>query len=370
MNSQNKKILIAVSEYPPYGSGIANAAYNLNKMLEDLGYETYTIHPRNLPQKNILYLFRKFGFIYLFLFWQSVIWYLRYNKDKYDLLFFHQPFFFNKLNINKKVIVYFHVTYYGKWLAFYNAQNNNFSKYYYKLISIFEKKSLNSLISENNNNFLIISDSNSVAKEIKRIVPQVKINIIPFYVKHNFKIEHKINNLNELKIIWVGRLIDIKNPEYALNLIYGLINDGIKIRFTMIGDGNYYKKINKIIKNNSSSKIYYFKKIPHSRMFDMLKQNDIILSTSLYEGLPLGLLEGIDAGLIPIVTNIPSLKEIINELNLGGIIPLNNIIESKAMIKMYLRNKYLIDKENIKNIQFTKYYHSIILSKFKNILSS
>src|SRR5207253_3088077 len=57
-----------------------------------------------------------------------------------------------------------------------------------------------------------------------------------------------------------------------------------------------------------------------SRPEDMLSGCDVILFSSRVEGLPLGLLQGMAAGCVPIVTRISGMPEAVNSRDVGWVV--------------------------------------------------
>ena len=129
------KLLICASEYYPYGSGIANVAYNVVEQLKKKGIDCTICSPSGPDVKLGNYkLIKKFGIIGLLYYWYKVSKYV--NDNDYDILWAHNPIFLKKISIKKFLITY-HTTYLGM------LYQNLTPKIYYKISSKLESYCLN-----------------------------------------------------------------------------------------------------------------------------------------------------------------------------------------------------------------------------------
>ena len=163
-------------------------------------------------------------------------------------------------------------------------------------------------------------------------------NMIPLEIenkKNNLKIGIKNQKKN---IISICRLVDQKNIfeifEIAKNLqIYN---------FIILGDGYLLDKARFFIKSNNIKNVYLFGK--KNDVFKYLYASDLFLSTSLYEGHPISILEAMSIGL-PIVAskvtgNIDTIRDNFSGLfyRLGDINHAINCIQ-RVMNDNHLKSK-------------------------------
>ena len=157
--------------------------------------------------------------------------------------------------------------------------------------------------------------------------------------------ERKIDYDN-LKICTVGRIGYQKNPSMFNEIAKKLPN----FQFTWIGDGELRDKLtahNIIITGWKERK----------EVLEYLNNNDVFLLTSLWEGLPVSLLEAMYMKKICIVSNVIGNKDVIdntngyvvNELN-EYIKSINNIVKEKSKQKNIYEKAY----SDILNIYNTK----------------
>lgn len=86
---------------------------------------------------------------------------------------------------------------------------------------------------------------------------------------------------NPIEIIWVGRFISWKHPEYAVDLAYQLKNKGHNFHITMIGSGILSETIQTTIEKLSLSDcIEIIGNIPNSEVRNRMKQAAVMIFTS------------------------------------------------------------------------------------------
>jgi glycosyltransferase involved in cell wall biosynthesis len=174
-----------------------------------------------------------------------------------------------------------------------------------------------------------------------------------------------------LKIINVARFLDQKDHVTLLRAMK-LIKNRLKFRLLIIGEGKNKKKIiNYINKNNlkNNIKVLDFKKNP----FKYMKQSDILILSSIYEGLPNVLLEAICLKKFVISSNCPTGPlEILNNGKGGLLFKVQDHNDLAKKIFFYSKNKLKLRKKIIyaynKLERFNYYYN---LNKYlKTILSN
>lgn len=145
--------------------------------------------------------------------------------------------------------------------------------------------------------------------------------------------------------ISVGRLSEVKNQKMMLDA-YKRFCDQTEInsRLLLVGDGplmeNLKKHCHKLGLDQKVSFLGYRKDINR-----MLADADVFLLSSLYEGLPLCILEAMAAGLPIIATNVGGVSDIVRDN--GILVPLGHTREfSEAMLQLSC-NKELWEKYSV-----------------------
>lgn len=186
----------------------------------------------------------------------------------------------------------------------------------------------------------------------KEAIEEQKIKNVTFINNgiEPLQIEKKINKNDKITIISVGRLSIQKNPK-LFNDIASEFIDNPNIQFIWCGDGELKSEI-------KSSNIKCMGWIERKKLENYLANADIYLSTSLWEGLPLSVLEAMSIGLPIILSNCVGNRDLVENNGFlyknkkEAINNINKLIENKELInKKGYNSKILIDNNfNIKNM--------------------
>jgi len=182
----------------------------------------------------------------------------------------------------------------------------------------------------------------------------------------------KVKNLfpkKTLKIISVGRLVDQKNQLIILKAI-NIIKNLYPIRIVLIGRGIDLYKIKDYIKSKKLSKIV--KIFYTSNPFPYIKQADLFILSSKYEGLPNVLLESIVLKKMIISSACPTgPKEILLDGKAGLLFKVGNYIELSQKIIFYIKNKTKCKKildTSINNLN--RFDYKINLKKYLSVIKN
>ena len=192
----------------------------------------------------------------------------------------------------------------------------------------------------------IIVNSNDFKNELKNKF-SVKslcifnpLNIDEVRKKSNKKVNLNFfeKNRNTIKIIFVGRFVDQKDPMTLLRALL-ILNTKLNFQALIIGRGVLKKNMRNFIKEHKLEKkirLLNFQDNPYK----YIVKSDLLVLTSKFEGLPNVLLEAICLNKFVISTNCPTGPREILDNNKGGI--LFNIGDSKSLannIIFFSKNK-------------------------------
>ncbi len=173
--------------------------------------------------------------------------------------------------------------------------------------------------------------------------------------KNNLKIG--INN-NKKNIISICRLVDQKN-------IFEIFNIAQKLQiynFIVLGDGFLLDKAKIYLKNNDIKNVFLFG--TQKDIFKYLYESDLFLSTSLYEGHPISILEAMSIGLPIVATKVTGNIDTIKSDFSGFFYRLGDIKQASYLIEKIMNNNTLKLKFS-KNSFFT-HRKLFTTSKMKN----
>ena len=172
-----------------------------------------------------------------------------------------------------------------------------------------------------------------------------------------------------LKIISVGRLVDQKNQLTILKAI-NIIKNLYPIRIVLIGRGIDLYKIKDYIKSKKLSKIV--KIFYTSNPFPYIKQADLFILSSKYEGLPNVLIESIVLKKMIISSACPTgPKEILLDGKAGLLFKVGNYIELSQKIIFYIKNKTKCKKLlNTSINKLNRFDYKINLKKYLSVIKN
>jgi glycosyltransferase involved in cell wall biosynthesis len=143
------------------------------------------------------------------------------------------------------------------------------------------------------------------------------VQIFPHCLPDDLFYDKELKKSKTLKLISISELSKNKRTIDIIHAVEKLINKGIDVKLDILGKGNQFEYIKKYIfdKNlgNHITLVGYVKDVKA-----YLKKADIFVQASLQEGLSLSLIESIGMGLIPVVTQAGSEKDVITN-NVNGL---------------------------------------------------
>ena len=211
-------------------------------------------------------------------------------------------------------------------------------------------------------------------KSLIRLGIGKKLNwqVIPIGIPIQNKTVTDLTEGNTLKILWVGRFTDIKDPLYAINVFKSLANQGgLQIELTMVGEGELFEKV-KTSAHNLPITFTGWMVNP----FENIKEFDLLMLSSKNEGLPLVMLEAANYGRATISRNVGGVGEFIKDGESGYLITgdssemavkLKQIAQNKKSLMQVglAANKLLINEFSVDKMasKYLSLYSKLIVSK-------
>jgi glycosyltransferase involved in cell wall biosynthesis len=182
-----------------------------------------------------------------------------------------------------------------------------------------------------------------------------KISVFPMGIDATF-LEVGKNRERDLKnrsftILSNRNLLPIYNVSLLIRAIPVVLKEEPKAQFIIAGEGPEKENIEKEAENlNVSSSVRFLGQVPHEEMPNILAQADIYVSTSLYDGTSISLLEAMGSGAFPIVTDIPANREWITNGKNGFLVPTDEEGVLANRIIDAIRNHALLEKSRENNL--------------------
>ncbi len=173
-------------------------------------------------------------------------------------------------------------------------------------------------------------------------------------VKEYESIEDLIAKKKEKSLLWCGRMIDWKHPEYAVEVAKRLKADGYSFELNMIGTGNLRSELVKIIfENNLDECVHIIDSMPPEAVREYMEKSEIFLFTSdRQEGWGAVLNESMNSGCGVVANeNIGAAPYLLKDGENGA------MYHNDSIDELYGKVKFLLDNpENRKEMGKNAYY--------------
>ncbi len=193
-------------------------------------------------------------------------------------------------------------------------------------------------------------------KEIEQLgIERGKISVFPMCIDEDFlkvgRRKERSLGSGPLTILSNRNLLPIYNVSLLIRAIPIVLQEEPNTKFFIAGDGPERDHLEKEAKKlNVNSSLQFLGRVPHEEVPNLLARADIYVSTSLYDGTSVSLLEAMGSGAFPIVTDIPANREwIINGKN-GFLVPTNEEEFLANRIIDAIHNQRLLEKSRTENL--------------------
>ncbi len=197
--------------------------------------------------------------------------------------------------------------------------------------------------------------SEVMRREIEKLgIEKEKISTFPMGVDEAFfeKGKNRKRGLGtpSFTVVSNRNLLPIYNLSLLIRAIPIVLKEEPEVKFIIAGEGperqNLEKEVNDL---KISSHVQFLGQISHGEMPSLLSRANVYVSTSLYDGTSISLLEAMACGVFPIVTGIPSNQEWITDDQNGFLISINNENYLARKIIEALRRPALLTEAGEKN---------------------
>jgi len=192
--------------------------------------------------------------------------------------------------------------------------------------------------------------------EIERIgVRPEKISTIPMGIDETFleagRKRREKSNGKFHKVLSNRNLLPLYNISLLIRAIPQVIQEQPDTKFFIAGDGSDRQDLEKEANSlNLGSSVQFLGRLPHEKMAELLSQADIYVSTSLFDGTSVSLLEAMGSGAFPIVTDISANREWIVDGENGFLVPVDQAEVLANRIVNAIRDRDLLEKSRAENL--------------------
>ncbi len=156
------------------------------------------------------------------------------------------------------------------------------------------------------------------------------------------KVNRNYASQDKLNLLFLGRIHADKGLELIYQAMIILIGKNISFSFFMAGTGPQEKLYTTKFSTLLGDKFTFCGVVSGSTKNSLLSNCDIFLLPSLYEGLPMALLESMSFGLVPVVTNIGSIGTVVKNAENGILLGINPSEEIALAIEKLGKDRLLL----------------------------
>jgi glycosyltransferase involved in cell wall biosynthesis len=157
--------------------------------------------------------------------------------------------------------------------------------------------------------------------------------------------------------LFLSRISVDKGLEYIYQALVELKKEGRRFRFLMAGKGpdesHYVLKFSELLRDDFN----YLGVVSGEVKTTLLKESQVFLLPSFYEGLPMALLETMSFGLVPVTTDVGSIRDLVTDGLNGIIVARYSSADIVKALKRLMDDNIERDKlsENARATVFTKF---------------
>lgn len=166
---------------------------------------------------------------------------------------------------------------------------------------------------------------------------KVLSNSIDTSIYTNFKYKKKSNILT---ILYLGR-IEKNKGIYEMIEAFKMLHKELNFRFVLCGTGPLKDYCTNACEVILGKNFEYKGIVSGENKIDIIKEANIFILPSYFEGVPMALLETMAAGVVPIVTNVGSMKQVI-EHGVNGL-----LVEKQNSQDLFEKLKYIFLNQEI-----------------------
>lgn len=174
------------------------------------------------------------------------------------------------------------------------------------------------------------------------------------------------------KILHVGRFSPVKNHETLVKAVTAIVKRGYDVELCLYGQGELEESIKELVKNLHMEKNIFFCGLTDD-VYSVMQKCDIFVLPSIYEGIPMTLIEAMGTGMPILASNVGGIPDMIENEKSGllceptvkGVVTgLERLISSEEDRKIYGHNA-VSSSEKFSADKMAKDYYEIYLKACK-----
>lgn len=145
-----------------------------------------------------------------------------------------------------------------------------------------------------------------------------------------------------VSIALVGSYLPRKGIHYSVPALNSILLNYPQIKVSFLGTGCSATQVYGDFNSSIHDRIQVIPRYENEKLPDLLKQHQIMLLPSLYEGFSLAIVEAMACGLVPVTTGISGAKDILTDGHNSILLPTHNSLAiEQALEKLIINRAYL-----------------------------
>ena len=356
------KIAIFSDTFPPHVDGVANVVERLASILSSRGHKVQVVTiSKKTAAKGAHQASEKYDIIRL----PSVSAAFVYKGHRFTLPIGQLIF---QLEKNKPDIIHTHTQFTVGWEAVQSARvlkipivgtNHTFYDHYLKHVRLdfnwMKKLTWKYTVGYYNRCDLVLSPSRALADVMKAQKLKKPVEIIPnpinldfFQPPSNQTARKKFKaalGISGKSIVYMGRVSYEKNIDKALRAFALILKKKPKLKFVIVGDGQEKRRLEELANRLNIQKSTIFTGfLSGSKLVEALQANELFLTASKSENMPLSVLEAMACGLPVVAVAALGIPEIVREGENGLLARSDDPEELAKNILKLLDNEQMLAK--------------------------
>lgn len=159
-----------------------------------------------------------------------------------------------------------------------------------------------------------------------------------------------------IKLLAIGSLEQMyKSPDIVIKAVNTLVNKGLNIQLTWLGDGKYRESMKMLAnKLGLANNVDFVGNVNRNEVFEYMRMSDIYIQASRTEGLPRALVEAMSVGLPCIGTRVGGIPELLEDRCL---IDVNRSDQLAVTIERMIEDNSFVNDIKIRNYNKSKEFN-------------
>jgi glycosyltransferase involved in cell wall biosynthesis len=176
---------------------------------------------------------------------------------------------------------------------------------------------------------LVAACSDDTISRIEGEIPRLRGRVRRFWfpVPYGQEMHGRGDGRGPLQIAYLGRLVQEQKRIFDLPpLLDALGARGVDFTLTLVGDGADRAVLEpSLAMSRERERVSLLGWLPSEKALEVLAASDVQLLVSGFEGQPISTLEAMASGVVPVVTDLPGLRELIRDGTSGFLLPVGDI---------------------------------------------